>query len=55
MIGRDGNVHWIVNEDVARLAYGTSWNKNILEVDAAVLNGYRIGKTLTSVNDFIGL
>ena len=55
VIGRDGNVHWIVNEDVARLAYGTSWNKNILEVDAAVLNGYRIGKTLTSVNDFIGL
>jgi hypothetical protein len=49
--GSDGSLHWIVSETVADSIYGSSWNKDIVEVRPERLWNYSTGESVESSKD----
>ena len=48
VMGKDGQLHWIISETVAHSIYGSTWNKGILEVNEPALWRYSTGKQIDS-------
>lgn len=52
VVGRDGKLHWIVNEDVARAVYGPTWNAHIVDLQNEALLNYQLGATIEDTADW---
>jgi len=55
VIGPDDQLHWIASETVAYQLFGSSWNKDIEEVQPTYLWRYANGVTIDSVQAFLSL
>ncbi|MBI2484684.1 hypothetical protein HYW18_00840 [Candidatus Uhrbacteria bacterium] len=51
VVGRDNKAHWIVNETVADAVFGSSWNKDVKEIDTAAMVSYQQGRTIDDALD----
>jgi hypothetical protein len=51
VVGSDGKLHWIQNEDLAFAVYGPTWNRDILEVAPTALFDYQTGGTVLTASD----
>lgn len=51
MVGTDGKLHWLINQTVAYTIYGSSWNKQIVEINNQDLVNMTYGTTVTAESD----
>lgn len=53
-VGEDGQLHWLLNEEVASVLYGQNWNQRVISLYESYLSNYTQGATLASVQHMEG-
>jgi hypothetical protein len=53
VVGADEKLHWITTQAIAYTVYGTTWNKNIVEVTQSEMIGHAYGSMIYSEADYL--